>query len=134
VASSRWLYLFSSNRSPLYAQDILNVLAAPAGARYQFRYDIAYVENVPLDDGGEATASSWQQIEPGTPVLVLFSLQQQAKYFEPVFIPIRRGEVIKHPYIFGSRLFVEFRLGGIVALSARADPRRASPRRLSRGS
>jgi hypothetical protein len=107
VASSKWLYLFSSNRSPLYAQDILNVLAAPAGGRYVFRYDMPYVE--------DSTAEGWDAIEEGTPVLVLFSLQQQAQYFEPAFIPIRKGEVIK-PKVFGSRLFVEFRLDNIVAL------------------
>jgi hypothetical protein len=116
VASPKWLYLFSSNRSPLYAQDILNVLAAPAGGRYRFRYDAGYVEDVPPEEGGEGTATKWEQIEAGTPVLVLFSLQQQAQYVEPVFIPIRKGEVLKRPYAFGSRLFVEFRLGTIVAL------------------
>src|SRR4051794_1009961 len=31
MASERWLYLFSSNQSPLYEQDILDVLAAPTG-------------------------------------------------------------------------------------------------------
>jgi hypothetical protein len=122
VASPQWLYLFSSNRSPLYSQDILNVLAAPAGVKYLFRYDVGLVESV--------TARSWEQIDVGTPVLVLFSLQQQAEYFDAVFIPIRKGEVVK-AYTFGSRRFVEFRLGSIVALPP--VPGEAKDREYARG-
>ena len=45
------LYLFSSNAQPQYAQDILNVLAAPIGHRMTFRYDSKYVDNTSRDRG-----------------------------------------------------------------------------------
>jgi hypothetical protein len=106
VPPAKWLYLFSSNRSPLYEQDILDVLAAPEGALFHFRYDTSYVE--------AATVTEWSGLA-GTPTLVLFSMQQEARYHEPVFIPIRKG-VVTQTDVVGSRLFVEFRLGHIVAL------------------
>ena len=109
MTSPLWLYLFSSNQSPLYEQDILDVLAGPSGGVHRFRYDIPYVENVSAEDGGHQTAAKWKEIETGTPVLILFSLQQAAQYFEPAFIPIRKGEVLK-TYVVGSRLFIDFRL------------------------
>jgi hypothetical protein len=106
VSPARWLYLFSSNQSPLYEQDILDVLAAPTGALYRFRYDASYVEN--------STADEWLDL-PGMPVLVLYSMQQEARYHDPVFIPVRKG-VVTRTDVVGSRLFVEFRVGKIVAL------------------
>jgi hypothetical protein len=71
-----------------------------------FRYDAVYVED----------PKGWENIAAGTPVVVIFSLQQQAQYSDPAFIPVRMGEVIK-AYAFGSRLFVEFRLTNIVSLA-----------------
>jgi hypothetical protein len=106
VGRPTWLYLFSSNRSPLYEQDILDVLAAPTGTLYRFRYDTSYVE--------PTTAEQWPRLADTT-VLVLFSMQQEARYHEPAFIPIRNG-VVTRTDVVGSRLFVEFRLGQIVAL------------------
>jgi hypothetical protein len=104
---SQCLYLFSSNRSALYSQDILNVLAAPDGTHYTFRYDEQYVEH--------ATAQAWETLVPGTRVLVVFSLQQAARFQPAVFFPIRFGELVETTRV-GSRYFVRFTLRGVVCL------------------
>ncbi|MFL5958650.1 MAG: hypothetical protein ACJ75G_00080 [Gaiellaceae bacterium] len=101
------LYLFSSNIRPLYEQDILDVLAAPAGALYQFRYEKRWIE--------EASREGWLSLPAGTPVLVHFSLQQLARYHDPVLFPIRRGTA-KRTFAEGEALFVEFLLGELVCL------------------
>lgn len=106
-----WLFLFSSNQSPLYAQDIIDVLAAPRGAHYTFRYDDDYVE--------PETRSRWDALDD-TPVVVLFSIQQKAGYHDPAFIPIRKGRVVRTEVI-GSRYFVTFELGSIVSLPEPGD-------------
>lgn len=111
--SSDWLYLFSSDRSPLYEQDILNVLAAPSGSIYTFRYDERYLE--------AGTRGEWGDLE-GTTVVVLFSIQQEAQYHEPAFIPVRRGTVVRTRAV-GSRLFVDFRLQGYIGLREPSDKR-----------
>lgn len=76
------LYLFSSNIRPLYVQDILDVLAAPPGTRYQFRYEEGYV------------AASAREARGLKNALVLFAIQQEAQYHEPAFIPVRRAEIV----------------------------------------
>jgi hypothetical protein len=110
VQRPEWLYLFSSNRSPLYSQDILNVLAAPDGLHYKFRYDEEYVE--------DATAQAWETLQAGTRVLVVFSLQQAARFQPAVFMPIRLGKLVR-TWKLGTRYFVEFALEKLV-LPARA--------------
>jgi hypothetical protein len=106
AATAKWLYLFSSSRSTLYEQDILNVLAAPCGSTYTFRYD---------DEVVDAEAKEkWGALE-GTLVLVLFSIQQEAQYHEPAFVPIRRGTVTSTDKV-GSRFFVDFRVEGYMGL------------------
>lgn len=107
MTNSPLLYLFSSNIRPLYEQDILDVVAAPAGGLYQFRYERRWVDPV----GRER----WLSLPQGTPVLVHFSLQQPARYHDPVFFPVRRGTV-KRTFAQGETLFVEFLLGDLVAL------------------
>lgn len=98
------LYLFSSNIRPLYVQDILDVLAAPYGARYQFRYEEKYVSDTARTTG-----------LAGMPVLVHFSIQQEARYHDPAFVPVRRGKVVNAEARAGI-FVVEFELGDYVAL------------------
>lgn len=105
-ASKRCLYLFSSNQSPLYAQDILNVLGAPEGHPYRFRYDAKYVNR--------GLQQAWADLQD-TPVLVVFSLQQKARFQAPAFIPIRSGYVLR-THREGESYFVEFRITGYVGL------------------
>lgn len=101
------ILLFSSNIRPLYEQDILDVLAAPEGVRYRFRYEDRYVSKALLDQWGEKL--------PGAPVLVLFSLQQEARYHDPVFFPVRLG-VVSRAWKEAKYHFIEFIVGGYVAL------------------
>ncbi|MGO8905187.1 MAG: hypothetical protein ACLQMH_06120 [Solirubrobacteraceae bacterium] len=105
-ANRRRLYLFSSDQSPLYAQDILNVLGAPEGQPYTFRYDARYLS--------EDTRNQWASL-PGTRVVVVFSLQQRARYHEPAFIPVRLGDVLSTSRE-GDSFFVVFRIGAYVSL------------------
>lgn len=116
MTSSSVLYLFSSNIRPLYEQDILDVLAAPTGGVYQFRYEKRWID--------QGARDQWLTIPAGTPVLVHFSLQQPARYHDPVFFPIRRGTV-KRTFAEGEALFVEFLLGDLVAL---AEPQKQDGR------
>lgn len=101
------LFLFSSNIRPLYEQDVLDVLAAPSGAVYRFRYENRWIE----PDSRER----WLNLGTDTEVLVHYSLQQRARYHEPILIPIRRGG-IRQTFAEGGTLFVEFALGDYVTL------------------
>src|SRR6202043_237644 len=74
------LYLYSSNIRPLYEQDILDLLASPHNLLYQFRYEARYVET--------NTRAEWLSLA-GKTALIHFSLQQEAKFHEPAFIPVR---------------------------------------------
>lgn len=103
------LYLFSSNASPRYAQDIVNIIGLPRRGRYVFRYDRKYVEN-----SIAGTPENWKQIE-GMEGIVCFSLQQRARYVLPAFIPVRAVTVVS-AHIIGSTHIVEFELGDLVAI------------------
>jgi hypothetical protein len=84
LAESQILYLFSSNQSRLYEQDILDVLAAPAGTLRQFRYFERYVS--------QTFRANVSELE-GKVALLHFSLQQEEQYHEPVVIPVRWATV-----------------------------------------
>ncbi len=114
--SRRCLYLFSSNQSPLYAQDILNVLGAPEGHPYRFRYDAKYVT--------QDLQQAWAALQD-TPVLVVFSLQQKARFQAPAFIPIRSGYVLR-THREGESYFVEFRITRYVGLCDDGPPEASS--------
>lgn len=104
------LYLFSSNIRPLYAQDILNVLAAPSGISYTFRYERRYVV--------ESLASTWNETLVGRKALIHFSLQQHARYHDPVFFPIRIGWVHQAQRLGEDIYLLEFVLDRIISLEA----------------
>ena len=109
------LYLFSSNAQPQYAQDILNVLAAPVGYRMTFRYDSKYVD--------EAAQNAWTtKALVNEPVVVHFVLQQAHEYFTPVLFPVCTGNVIK-TVREGDIHLIEFAVGDVLSLAAPdADP------------
>lgn len=107
MAERQVLFLYSSNIRPLYEQDILDLLAAPAGHLYRFRYlGWKYVAS--------EVERSWNDLQ-GTPVLVHFALQQESQYHDPAFIPVRRGEVVLTQRL-GDINIIEFTLGDYVAL------------------
>jgi hypothetical protein len=115
MAKPKWLYLFSSNASPQYAQDVLNVFAAAPGQYYTFRYGSSWVN--------EKARDQWLSLaeDGGVRVLVCFSLQQRAQFQDACFLPIRLGRVVRSEVI-GSRYFVTFALDGYVGLpEARND-------------
>lgn len=102
------LQLFSSNIRPLYEQDILNLLGAPVGLIYRFRYKASYVESAALE--------RWDGRLGDVPVLVQYSLQQPNRYHDAVFFPVRTGTV-RRSFIQGDGLcVVEFSVGRSVAL------------------
>lgn len=104
---SKLLYLFSSNMRPLYVQDILDVLAAPSGVVYRFRYERRYLN--------KSAREPWEKNQlVDKNVLIHFTLQQEARYHEPVLFPIRRGTVVRTSKE-GTAYFVEFRLGRLVS-------------------
>jgi hypothetical protein len=102
------LYLCSSNIRPLYLQDILDLLGAPTGAEYMFRYEESYVS-------GNVRARWSENRLAGVQALILFSLQQEARYHDPVLFPVRRGTVVRSSRE-GKALFIEFRLDGLLSL------------------
>jgi hypothetical protein len=103
-----WLYLFSSNASPQYAQDILNVFACASGQEYVFRYEKRWVE--------PTTREKWLTLaDKQTSTLGCFSLQQRAFFQDPAFIPVRLAQVVATT-IIGSHYFVRMRVGNYVTL------------------
>jgi hypothetical protein len=107
------VYLFSSNIRPLYAQDILNVLASPAGTSYTFRYEKRYV--------AASLGSRWGQEVVGRKALVHFSLQQEARYQDPVFFPIRLGYVYQVDRLGEDIFLLHFVLERLVSLKEPTD-------------
>lgn len=101
------LYLFSSNAEPQYAQDILNLLAAPNGYKMAFRYDIKHVS--------EKASAEWGPKLKDHDVLIHFVLQQQHRYFTPVLFPVRRGKVVVARRE-GDLHLVDFIVGNFVTL------------------
>jgi hypothetical protein len=116
-----WLYLFSSNQSPQYVQDVVNVLASPEGAHYTFRYGHEHL--TPF------TRDQWLALKPtetdlGARVLVIFSIQQTAKFVAPVFLPVRFGHVVATDVV-GTRYYVTFRVDDPAALTMSDEDRLA---------
>jgi hypothetical protein len=102
------LYLFSSNRRPRYSQDILDVIAMPAGLVRRFRYNLNTVPPALKDVAA-------QKKLVGATVIVNFSLQQEVRYQDPVFFPVRGGEVLDVTQS-GDILMVRFKLSGLMCL------------------
>ena len=116
------VYLFSSNIRPLYEQDILNLVAAPEGLTYRFRYKPNYVE--------DRLARLWGKTElEGRRCLVLFSLQQPGEYQDAAFVPVRLGQIRKTWREAGPIFVVEFRVDRAVSLAVpvNQDPSRDVP-------
>jgi hypothetical protein len=121
VDKTKAVYLFSSNIRPLYEQDILNVVAAPAGLTYRFRYKAEYLADDLLD--------AWTNGDlKGRTCLILFSLQQPSEYHEAAFIPVRLGVIVRTWREEGPIYVVEFRAQGAASLApaGTADPGSAS--------
>ena len=111
-----WLYLFSSNIRPLYEQDVIDLLAAPAGSIYRFRYELKYLgSDVP--DGlagipGDASLPDlWEANQlVNVNVIALYSIQQPESYHRAAFIPIRSGTV-RETGADGAIHWIDFEVG-----------------------
>ena len=96
----RALWLFSSNRRALYAQDISNIAALPSGARYRFRYRRRWI--------GTTARTGWEQNAlANEDALTVFSFQHENHMHPPAFIPVRSVRVIDSE-IVGSFFVVDF--------------------------
>lgn len=106
ITRANLLYLYSSNARPLYEQDILDVLAAPTRMPLQFRYKARCVER--------DTRTKWANLT-GQKALINFSLQQEAEFHDPAFIPIRLATVTR-AFHLGEIYIIQLTLGEYVSL------------------
>lgn len=100
------LYLFSSNAQPLYAQNVLNSIAAPRGHVQTARYGAEWLN--------EEAREHWSRMA-GLPVLLHFCLLHTSEYFEPAFFPVRCGRVVNAD-TDGDYFFVDIERGEDVSL------------------
>ena len=111
------LYLFTSNMRPLYEQDAIDVLAAASGTRYRFRYQ----SDTRRDYLGTGLRDRWRNNQlAGQPLLVCFSIQQEAGYHPSAFIPVRFGTVVQ-TRAEGSPHIVDFEIGKYASLALDRD-------------
>lgn len=108
---SQLLYLFSSDQTVRYAQDVIDVLGAPKGRRFRFRYDERHVED-------QARARIDEDRLTGARGLVVFASQHPAMYAPAAFVPIRFIDVSSSERV-GTHLFVEFTVDDLVSLPRR---------------
>lgn len=108
---SQLLYLFSSDQTVRYAQDIIDVLGAPKGRSFRFRYDERHVD-------ADACAHIDEDRLKGTRGIVVFASQHPAMYAPAAFVPIRYINVVSSERV-GTHLFVEFTVDDLVALHRR---------------
>jgi hypothetical protein len=110
----RWVHLFTSTIRELYITDAIDLLAAPKGAHYRFRYEAKYLDEElrQLWDGKPGIS--------GFPIAVHFSLQHPAEFHKAVFLPLRRGEVVA-TVVEGDTYVIYFRLGDYTALEDDPD-------------
>jgi hypothetical protein len=102
------LHLFTSNIRPLYEQDAIDLLGMPNRCFYRFRYDAEWLN--------PAAEAAWQASAlQGARCIVYFSLQQQAGYYAPAFIPLRYGTV-EGTEVLGSARVVHFTLEDYASL------------------
>ncbi|WP_410596713.1 hypothetical protein [Amycolatopsis sp. lyj-23] len=108
----RWLHLFTSNIRELYISDAIDLLAAPEGVHYRFRYEAKYISD-------EARVL-WERADhlQRRQVMVHFSLQHPANFHPAVFMPLRQGEVVRTLFE-GNTYVVYFRLSRYLPLADR---------------
>ena len=119
-----WLWLFSSNQRALYAQDVSNVAALPAGAKYQFRYKERWVH--------DALKADWRNKKlVGCDVIVVFSYQHTSHFHPPAFIPVRLAKVADTE-VEGTVFVIKFEVTQQVSLPESAEGGDFSPGALVR--
>lgn len=110
------LWLFSSDHRPLYVQDCFTVMAQPFGAVQRFRYQRKWVS---LGAGLKVTDDAWEQLV-GIDVVVSFVAARSKAYGRSVFVPLRRGTVVR-AIAEGDFLIVDFSLGEYMSVAEVGD-------------
>src|SRR5436190_1213062 len=113
MAPTTAVYLFSSNIRPPYEQDVLNVLAAPPGLTYRFRYRREWV--------ADGLAAAWSKLA-GSRCIIHFSLQQPHQYQDAVFFPLRLGTVLRTYQEARDIFLIEFSIEASVSLREPEPP------------
>jgi hypothetical protein len=109
------LVLFSSNIRPQYEQDVIDVLAAPKGQIFRFRYSERIVD--------DSIREKWAQNnlkDEDSELLVVYSIQQPERYHKPAYIPVRRANILRTERQ-GSIYVVQFELGAYASLPLGRD-------------
>lgn len=117
MSEPQWLHLFSSSIRELYIADVVDLLAAPAGFVYQFRYGAEHVQDQARDrwHGGAGGLH-------GANVIVYYSMQHAANFHPAAYLPIRIGEVVD-AFVEGRTHVVRFKLGDYAPLADPTDGR-----------
>src|SRR5665647_989306 len=103
-AEGQLIHLFTSNIRELYISDAIDLLAAPPGFVYKFRYERKHVQ--------DQLFSQWHSGDDGivgTRVIAYHSLQHPANFHRAAYVPLRFGRVIDAA-IEGSICTLKFRL------------------------
>lgn len=101
-------YLFSSDSTPRYQTDILDVLCYPARHIFRFRYQDQYVSDEVKQLVG---AKKPPKNEPG--IIIYAEHEAKGPYREFAFYPVRQV-TIERVFVKGSIYYVDFRLGAFV--------------------
>lgn len=118
--SAKILHLFSSDFRPLYVQDCLDLLAKPTGAIQRFRYQKDWVSASPEKSGPEPSdaekADLWRKMgDQATDVIAYFAwVRNLPQGQNTLYVPLRRGKVVRAGVEENNYYFVEFSLGDFV--------------------
>lgn len=120
MSDTRWLHLFTSNIRELYTRDSLDLLAAPDGYIFRFRYQKQHVE--------AGTELLWRTGGLlGRSVAVYFSFQHSANFHPAAYLPLRKG-IIERVEVSGSTYIVDFKLGAYLTLEDEPEEKSPAPR------
>jgi len=111
MSDEKWLHLFTSNIRDLYIADAVDLLAAPEGFIYQFRYQADHVQDdlKPRWHGGAGGLK-------GKRVIVHFSLQHANNFHQAAYVPLRTG-VAEDVFVEGNTYVIKFKLREYAPLS-----------------
>jgi hypothetical protein len=118
--SAKILHLFSSDFRPLYVQDCLDLLAKPTGAIQRFRYQKDWVsasrEKTEPEPSDAEKADLWKKMgDQATDVIAYFAwVRNLPQGQNTLYVPLRRGKVVRAGVEENNYYFVEFSLGDFV--------------------
>jgi hypothetical protein len=101
-------YLFSSDSTPRYKTDILDVLCYPERHIFRFRYQDQYVS-----DEVKQLVGKKKPPKNESGIIIYAEVQSKGPYREFDFYPIRQV-TIERVFVKGSIYYVDFRLGAFV--------------------